>query len=196
VRIARLAETVEVLRGLFGNAPFSYDGEHYRITELDGLPKPIQRPHPPIAIGGGRQRVLELAGRCADIVSVSPRLAKGVAASAAAVTDMSPDWVAQKVAWARAGAVAAGRDPDALELQMTISDLRLSDGGSELRSTSSLATAASEETLRTSPMVLHGSVDECVDKLIETRERYGISYLHLGSNVDAAAPIVARLAGM
>jgi hypothetical protein len=43
--------------------------------------------------------------------------------------------------------------------------------------------------------VLHGSVDECVDKLVEVRETYGISYLHLGSNAEAAAPIVARLAG-
>jgi hypothetical protein len=38
-------------------------------------------------------------------------------------------------------------------------------------------------------------VDECAGKLLATRERFGISYVHLGSNVQGAAPIVARLAG-
>jgi hypothetical protein len=38
-------------------------------------------------------------------------------------------------------------------------------------------------------------VDRCVASLIERRERYGISAWHLGADLDAVAPIVARLAG-
>src|SRR6478609_5694722 len=38
VRIARLAESITVLKGLFADGPFSFSGEHYQITELDGMP--------------------------------------------------------------------------------------------------------------------------------------------------------------
>ena len=56
VRVARLAESVAVLKGCFADGPFSFAGEHYTITDYDALPKPVQRPHPPIMIGGGGRR--------------------------------------------------------------------------------------------------------------------------------------------
>jgi alkanesulfonate monooxygenase SsuD/methylene tetrahydromethanopterin reductase-like flavin-dependent oxidoreductase (luciferase family) len=108
---------------------------------------------------------------------------------------MSPAKVEQKVGWARAAAAAAGRDPDALDYQLRIFDLRVRHNGAESGSTSSLAQLASPEELADSPSVLHGSPAECAEKLLAIREKYGINYIHLGSNVDAAAPIVARLAG-
>ena len=43
--------------------------------------------------------------------------------------------------------------------------------------------------------MLMGSVDACIEALYERRERYGFSYLNLGSDLEAVAPIVARLAG-
>ena len=64
--------------GLFGAEPVTFDGKHYQITDLDGLPKPVQRPRPPLLVGGGSRRVLELAGRTADIVGINPRLAPDV----------------------------------------------------------------------------------------------------------------------
>jgi hypothetical protein len=55
--------------------------------------------------------------------------------------------------------------------------------------------AADPALVASSPAVLVGSVQQCVDTLIERRERYGVSYVNLGSDLDAVAPIVARLAG-
>ena len=63
-----------VLKGLFADETLTYAGSHYRITELDGLPKPVQRPHPPFLIGGGGRRTLSLAGREAQIVGFAPRI--------------------------------------------------------------------------------------------------------------------------
>ena len=194
VRVDRLAEAIDVITGLFADKPVTYLGEHYRITGLDGLPKPVQRPHPPLLVGGGSRRVLELAGRTADIIGINPRLSPDVD-PLSAVADITPDRVATKIAWVRSAAVLAGRDPDTLDYQLRIFDLWCSDRGAEYRSTSSHAERATAEQLESSLSVLHGSVGECADKLIAGRERHGINYLHLGSNVDAAAPIVARLAG-
>ena len=62
-----------MIKGCFGEGPFSFAGEHYTITNHDGLPKPVQRPRPPLFIGGGGRRLLTLAGREADIVGLAPR---------------------------------------------------------------------------------------------------------------------------
>jgi probable F420-dependent oxidoreductase len=190
VRLARLEEAIEVITALFGGGPVTYHGKHYQVTALDGLPKPAQRPRPPLLVGGGGPKVLALAGRTADIVGINARLSPD-SDPGAALDDLSPDQVARKVSWITKAAIETGRDPGAIELMLSILDLSI-DGQ---RSVSSLARHASAEALAASPAVLHGSVAECADKLVEVRERYGISYLHLGSNVDAAAPLVASLAG-
>jgi alkanesulfonate monooxygenase SsuD/methylene tetrahydromethanopterin reductase-like flavin-dependent oxidoreductase (luciferase family) len=66
VRLARLAESVQVLRGMFGGGPFSFDGRYERAAQARCLPRPVQRPAPPIWVGGKGERLVALAGRHAD----------------------------------------------------------------------------------------------------------------------------------
>ena len=138
--------------------------------------------------------MLELAGRAADVVGINPRLSPD-ADPLAAVADMSPRRVREKIGWARSAAADIGRDPGSLEFQLRIFDVRVVVAGVEQRSISSHAVNASPEALAASVSVLHGEVGACVDRLLEIREQLGVSYIHLGTNLDAAAPIVARLAG-
>jgi probable F420-dependent oxidoreductase len=197
LRIDRLSEAVEVIDGLFRLAPLTYAGNHYTITDLDGLPKPVQQPRPPIMIGGGGRRILELAARVADIVGVHCRLDLGALGSAA-VADLSADRVSEKVGWVRAAAGAAGRGPDDIELQFSTYLVHIGDQPLSTRSAASTFApllAADPALLKSSPAVLMGSVDACIEALYERRERYGFSYLNLGSDLEAVAPIVARLAG-
>jgi F420-dependent oxidoreductase-like protein len=69
-RFDRLAEQLAVLTGLWGTPEgelFSYDGKHYQLLDAPPLPRPAQRPHPPIIVGGrGPRRTPELAARYAD----------------------------------------------------------------------------------------------------------------------------------
>jgi probable F420-dependent oxidoreductase len=196
-RIDRLEEAARVLRGLFGAEPLSFAGRHYRIESLDGLPKPVQRPHPPLLIGGGGRRVLSVAGRQADVVSVNPSLRDGTV-TAAVLADATAERVAEKVAWVREAAAAAGRDPAALGRQMNLLACRVETGpGRAGQAVSSLAAAAGADPalLDRSPAVLAGSVDRCVEALAANRERFGISYVNVGGDPEAAAPVVDRLAG-
>jgi hypothetical protein len=115
VRVSRLAEAVAVLKGCFGDGPFSFSGAHYTVTAHDGLPKPVQRPYPPIFIGGGGRRILTLAGREADIVGLAPRtLAAGegptVRSDPRSITIAATQ---EKIGWIRE---AAGERFDRLEL--------------------------------------------------------------------------------
>jgi F420-dependent oxidoreductase-like protein len=66
-RMAILAEQLEIIRREWADEPFSFTGEHYRIADLDARPKPVQRPHPPLIVGGSAgRRSAALAARWAD----------------------------------------------------------------------------------------------------------------------------------
>jgi probable F420-dependent oxidoreductase len=65
-RLARLAEAVQVVRGMFGGGPFSFDGTYEKADKARCLPRPVQRPAPPIWVGGRGEKLIELAGRHAD----------------------------------------------------------------------------------------------------------------------------------
>jgi F420-dependent oxidoreductase-like protein len=66
-RMEILDEQFQVLAGAWADGPFSFDGSHYRLAELNALPKPLQRPRPPLVMGGsGGPRSLAMAARHAD----------------------------------------------------------------------------------------------------------------------------------
>ena len=99
-RISRMIEAIEVLRGLWGPEPFSYSGEHYTITEMNGMPKPVQAGGPPLIVGGGGKRVLSTAARLADIVGVNPNVGAG-SFGPVAIASMSADATDEKLTWVR-----------------------------------------------------------------------------------------------
>src|SRR5260370_798441 len=76
-RIERLAETVELLKAHWAGEPVAVKGAFVRASGSAGRPRPVQQPHPPIFIGGRAPRVLKLAGRLADIVSINFNNAAG-----------------------------------------------------------------------------------------------------------------------
>jgi probable F420-dependent oxidoreductase len=70
-RVERLAEAVTIIKELFKGEPVTFAGRHYRVTDPTLRPLPVQRPHPPLLIGGNGRRLLTLAAQEADIVGFS-----------------------------------------------------------------------------------------------------------------------------
>ncbi len=99
-RLDRHAEQLEIIHGLWTTPEgetFSFDGRHYAVTDSPALPKPVQRPHPPLIIGGGgAKRTPLLAARFADEFNLP---------------FMGPDDVAAAYARVDAACEEAGRDP-------------------------------------------------------------------------------------
>src|SRR5262249_52964066 len=114
-RIDRLEEAIAIFKGLFGDDLFSFTGKHYKIERMRGVPKPVQKPHPPLTIGGGGKRILTIAGREADIVSVNFVLRSGVYTTGADPTG-SARATAEKIRWIQE---AAGERMNAIELSVT-----------------------------------------------------------------------------
>lgn len=193
VRIDRLEESIQVLKGLWSDEPLTYTGRHYTITNHNGTPKPPQRPHPPLLIGGGGRRILELAAREADIISVNFTLKAGIMGpEAAASATRKP--VSEKVQWVRDAAGA--RFPE-IELScLTAATITNDREGTADRLNQELNLGLTTQEVLECPMLVIGTVDQIVDVLVERREMYGFSYLAvaLGSWVDMG-PIIDRLAG-
>jgi probable F420-dependent oxidoreductase len=61
VRVGRLEESLRVLKGLLAGPAFAFAGAHYSVTGLEGFPRPVQRPRPPILVGAGSKRMLGIA---------------------------------------------------------------------------------------------------------------------------------------
>jgi probable F420-dependent oxidoreductase len=198
VRVDRMIEGVHVVKGLFGDAPFDFAGDHYRITGHNGFPKPVQRPHPPLLIGGGGERMLRFAARHADIIGINPAKRSNATWEDQNVPDATADATDRKVGWIRD---AAGDRFDALELSIVapfvmITDDRLGFARSIGEGLGDGSTEFSPEDVLASPHLLVGTVEEMTATLQERRERWNISYYVFNDDtLDAAAPIVERLAG-
>lgn len=193
-RIERLEEGVQLFKRLCAGQAVHHDGRAYG-AHVEAPQPTVQTPHPPILIGGGGQRVLELAAREADIVGVHARLpVEGVTAEAA--HDLGPGEMEKKVAWVRSAAAAAGRPAEAIELEVNVYLCEVGDVAPRLGNSRWTTLLADDPTLlRESPAVLIGSVNACAELLEERRERYGFSYIRLGGAPSSVAPLVARLAG-
>jgi probable F420-dependent oxidoreductase len=189
VRIGRLAESVQIVKGLFGEAPVTFQGTYYHISGLEGYPKPLQHPHPPIMIAGGGKRLLSLAAREADIVGLVPKSNNG----ALDFTDLSPTVTEQRIAWIRQ---AAGDRFEQLELNTLLFGVVITHQRQAAAEELAQAFGATAELVLNSIHFLVGTVDQMVEDVRMWRERYGISYiLVIQRFMDALAPVVARLAG-
>jgi probable F420-dependent oxidoreductase len=193
VRIDRLEEALTVIEGHFAAGPFSFEGQHYRITDHDGWPKPVQSPRPPILIGGGGRRMLSIAVRRGDIVGINGDLSSGRFADHALGT-MTESEVDAKVAIVRE--VAGERLAD-LELNLRVFFGRVTDDrANAIEKLSRALGAVSPEEIGATPFALIGPPSLLIEQLLERRERWGLSYMVVGPEVmDAFAPVVAELAG-
>jgi probable F420-dependent oxidoreductase len=192
VRIARLEEALAILKRSWGPGPFSLAGEHYAIKDYDGIPKPVQQPHPPILVGGGGPKLLRLAGREADIVGINPNLRKGRITNDAIHNSVS-SLTKQKVEWVREG--AGGRFDD-LELQIRYFMCAVTDDRRKLADAMAPGFGLSADEALESGVALVGTVDEICDMVQARRDEWGVSYIVVGDeHVESFAPIVDRLAG-
>lgn len=163
VRLARLAEAVQIYKGFFANDTLSYQGTYYQLQELDCAPKAVQQPRPPLMIGGRRKLMLQLAAREADIVSIS-----------LLEREPNPPSFEQKLQWVRE---AAGARMAEVVLHVNVNHVEVGDGepaGVPNRLIGSIDSICEQ---------LHRWREEC-------GVSYFVVPVRL---MDALAPIVARL---
>ena len=188
-RVDRMQEAVRILKGLWGDGPLTFTGQHYAIQGLDNWPKPVQRPHPPIHIGAGGKRMLAFAAQEADIVGI---IAPATPAGGLDTGSDSEARLAEQVAWVREAAGARFGD---LELAALVWQVAVTDHPRAAVEELAGAHGLTPAQVLASPYLLVGGIDGIVERLVTLRERYGVSYYTVfPDDVEAFAPVVTRLA--
>lgn len=194
VRVDRLAEALQILKGLFGASPFSFSGRFYTVTGLDVFPNTVQRPHPPILVGAGGKRMLSIAAREANIIGIQTA-ALGTGRRGPDPSGLLPEAIAEKVGWIRQESGSRFEDVDLSVVSSVVVAENRREAVERLAREREWGGISVERVLEM-PSIFIGSVDQIVDDMRLRRERYGISY-HVVSDrsMEAVAPVVARLAG-
>lgn len=191
VRIARLDEALQIIFSMWENERTSFEGEHYTIREIAQAAKLPKGERPKVLIGGGGKRLLTLAGRYADIVGINPAIPEGRVTSATPA-DSSPERIREKVSWVREGAIAAGRNPDDIELNSLTFVTAIVDDPSPVRESIAKSSGMTVDQVADCPLFLTGSASEIRDRLQQRREDTGISYTVIQAGDDALLETFAK----
>jgi probable F420-dependent oxidoreductase len=193
VRVERLAEAVTVIKGMLRGEEVTFAGRHYRVTGHTIYPLPVQRPHPPIVISGNGRQLLTLAAREADIVGLSG-ITFRYGGTAPDLSGWKMSGIEERVRLVRE---VSGDRYARLELNVLVQRVLVTDEGR--RAAEELArhwSQLSPDEILQSPYALIGSVDQLVENLQASRERWGMSYFTIFEPyVSVFAPVVGRLAG-
>ncbi len=191
-RISRMAESLAIMKSLWSTGEATFEGQHYQITGAVGAPASVQRPHPPIIVGGGGPRVLSIAAREADIVGVNPSLAAGYIGPEVLETTTA-EYYRRRIEWIRE---AAPSRFDQLELQCLTFIVQVVPDREDAVARTAGALSVAPGDIAGSPLVMIGSVDQIAETLRERRETFGFSYIVVHeAELEAFAPVVSALSG-
>ncbi|MDF0530781.1 TIGR03621 family F420-dependent LLM class oxidoreductase [Tsukamurella sp. 8F] len=201
-RIARFDESLTVLDKLLRGEEAEFEGEVFQVKGIKGYPRPRQGPRPKIAIGAGGPRMLELAARRADVVSINPR---SNAEGKMRISEMSMESTKSKV---EAVAKAAGDRFADIELSWTIAMIVVTDDREQVgeyalkaieRGLSPSIEVDKEITIDDvlgSPYLAIGTFDEIAEQVRHTRAETSMSYVGVvPTQMEAFAPVLEQLRG-
>lgn len=192
VRVDRLIEHVAVLKGLFADGEFNFEGEHYRVEGLEGTPEPYTPGGPPLFIAGGGKRMLRFAAKHADIIGVNPTLAHS-AEREKSYEDAVAERIDEKFALIRE---AAGSRYDDLVFHGWLKWAQVTDDPQSMAVAIAEGIGSTPESVMETPFVLLGTPEEIAATVRARYERWGYSYYTLQQPAALDfAPVLELLAG-
>lgn len=178
-RLRMLDESLECILSLWGNERTTFSGEFYQLRDAILWPKPIQKPHPPIIIGGGGNGLLRIAAKYADNVNLIPDAGKRGKISLDNVKKMTDESFRKKIDFVREEAKRHGRDLATIKFSNFIFNYMITDSKEATRQTAEMMAAGfgmpSGEAMLQSPMSLIGTPDECIAELKRRAKSWGVS---------------------
>jgi probable F420-dependent oxidoreductase len=193
IRVERLGEAVTIIKGLLSGEPVTFSGRHYRVNGHRIAPLPVQKPHPPILIGGNGRNLLALAAREADIVGLSGITFRGGGAQPPDLSGWRVAAVDERIRRLREN---AGERYPSLEICALVQRVIVTgDAAGAAQELARRWPQLTADEILASPYVMIGTAEAIVEALHARRERWDISYYVIQEPyLDAVAPIVARLA--
>lgn len=200
IRLEKLDESLTILDTLLRGQECNFEGKHYQVRGIKGTPRPRQGPRPPLCTGGGGPKMLALAAKHADIVSVVPQTTKN---GKGLLSGITLEKTIEKVNIVKE---AAGDRFADIELNWAITAIVITD---DREKTAEMALRAIErglhpdlevdvelsvEDILNSPYVAIGTFEEIAEQIKRVRELTSMSYVGIfPTQIDAFAPVIPLL---
>jgi probable F420-dependent oxidoreductase len=181
VRIDQLAEGIRVLKAMWTEDEPTYEGRYFKIQNAHNFPKPVQKPYPPLLIGGSGKKVLKITAAEGDIANLIPPITKGEVDLTEALKFDKPE-LGRRIETLRSYAKAAGRDPNSIEVSgnsFVLTARDKSQAEAMVQATAIAMNVPDVEAARRSPQVLAGTVEEVKREIQSRIEKLGITYFFL-----------------
>ena len=177
-RLKMLDEALTCIRSLWANERTTFEGEFYQLHDAILWPKPIQKPCPPIIVGGGGKGLLRVAAKHADYLNIIPDAGKAGRISLDKVKDLTDESMREKIGFLRAEAKRNGRDPSSIRISNYLFTISISDSKQAARQMAEMMGPAfklSADEVLQSPLVLIGTPEDCIKELKRREKNWGVS---------------------
>jgi probable F420-dependent oxidoreductase len=180
-RLDQLNDGIKLIKAMWTQNEPTYRGRYFSIDKAYNHPRPVQKPHPPIMIGGSGKKVLQIAAAEAQLANLIPPIINGkdFVQDPSAAVKFDKQEIKRRISMLRGFTKDAGRDPASLEISgivvLTIArDKGVADAA--VKATASSMGFPSDEAARKSPVLLMGTPDEVRRELRSRIEEFGMSY--------------------
>jgi probable F420-dependent oxidoreductase len=176
-RIRKLDEALTIIKSMWTREKTSFKGKHYEINNIERTGTLNEDELPPILIGGGGRKLLTVAGKHADIVSIIPTLSTSWPPKS--IKDYSLERVKEKIGWVKESALKQGRNPEDIEFALySANNVLVSDDFDEFVDSMSKVYGVSGDEFLSFPSTWVGTGGEIRDKLKHISDETGITSFH------------------
>jgi alkanesulfonate monooxygenase SsuD/methylene tetrahydromethanopterin reductase-like flavin-dependent oxidoreductase (luciferase family) len=177
-RLKMLDEALTCIRSLWTKERTTFDGEFYHLHDAILWPKPLQKPCPPIIVGGGGKGLLRVAAKHADFLNIIPDAGKQGHISLDKVKELNDQSIREKIGFLREEAKRNGRDPSAIRISNYLFTVSISESKQAARQMAEMMGPAfklSPDEVLQSPLALIGTPDDCIKELKRREKTWGVS---------------------
>lgn len=178
-RLEELYETIQVLKAMWTDDEPTYQGRHFTIERAYNYPRPVQKPYPPILVGGNSAGLIKLAARQADIFNIIRPLPNN-RIKALGKLEFDKSQLKQRIGLLRSCAQDAGRDPNSVEVSVFVtSELRAdrAEADDMVRRVARKMQFGDDLTaVRQSPGMLVGTPEDLRREIRDRYEQFGTTY--------------------
>jgi len=186
-RLDQLAEGLKLIKTMWTQETPTYHGPFFKVEKAYNNPRPIQKPHPPIMIGGGGRKLIEISAREADIANFIPPLSRG-RLELSTMVKFDNARLREKIALLSELSSAAGRTPDAIEISGFCSITASRDKSAvdaAVAGTMKMMGFPDEASVRSSPSMLFGTPDELKKEIRSRIEEFGMTYFIIAGTQES-----------
>ncbi len=173
-----LDEALTIIRSLWTDEVTNFSGKHYKLRDAMLWPKPIQKPYPPIMVGGGGRPIVRIAAKHADISNITWELGRAGKFDPRFLTEFNETRFKERIDYMAEQCERNGRPRNAVAVSNLIGSCVVTDSeAASVKTVDGVARALgfTTEQVRHCPMLLIGTPEACIEELRKRVKAFGVS---------------------